>query len=388
MSERPEFNHQQRWRLILGGGEADGIRCQLAKQQLELDHALSALYDQQSTTTKRAGGLGASAPQVARWLGDIRQYFSSDTVRIIQRDAVERLNLHQLLLEPEMLAAVEPDVHLVATLISLAQAIPERTRESARQVVRTVVDQLMERLAMPMRSAISGSLDRASRNIRPRHHQIDWSRTIQVNLRHYQRDYNSIIPQRLVGYGRKQRCQMREIVLCVDQSGSMASSVVYSSIFGAVMASIPAIKTRMIVFDTEVADLTEALNDPVDLLFGAQLGGGTDIARAIRYCQGLITTPTDTTLVLITDLYEGGNQRDLLKRVAGLIDAGVQLITLLALSDDGAPGYSSDMARQFAALGVPCFACSPDQFPDLMATAIQKRDIKQWAADNEIVVTG
>jgi hypothetical protein len=166
----------------------------------------------------------------------------------------------------------------------------------------------------------------------------------------------------------------------------MAASVVYSGVFGAVLATLRSVSTRMIVFDTAVADLTEDLQDPVDLLFGTQLGGGTDINRALTYCQQIITRPTQTILVLITDLYEGGNARAMLRRAAELTASGVQVVCLLALSDTGAPGYDANNAAALASFGVPCFACTPDLFPDLMAAAIRRQDLAQWAAKNDITL--
>lgn len=373
-----------RWRLILGGGEADGIGCGLTPEAEAMDRALAALYEAQGAKSlggpQKRGGTGGSAPSVARWLGDIRKYFPSSVVRVMQKDAMERLNLQQLLLEREMLETVEPDVHLVSTLLSLHGVIPEKTKETARMVVRKVVDELMKKLETPLRNAISGSLNRAARTNRPRHNDIDWNRTIRANLKHYQEEYRSIIPQRLIGFGRRQPSFQRRIILCIDQSGSMASSVVYSSICGAVMASLPSVKTHFVVFDTSVVDLTPMLHDPVDVLFGTQLGGGTDINRAVGYCQGLIEQPDNTILVLISDLIEGGVAGELLKKAAALVNSGVQMITLLALSDEGHPSYDSDLAAALAALGVPSFACTPDLFPDLMAAAIQKQDVNLWAA--------
>jgi Mg-chelatase subunit ChlD len=373
----------RRWRLILGGGKAEGTDFSLSKADSRMDQALAKLYGENDS---RKGGLGGSAPRVARWLGDIREYFPSSIVRVMQKDAFERLHLKEMLLQPEMLEAVEADVHLVADLISLNRVMPDKTKETARQVVQKVVDELMEKLTLPMQQAIRGSLNRAMRNNRPRHTEIDWIRTIRANLKHYQPDYQSIIPEQLIGFGRKQKRTLQEIVLCVDQSGSMATSVVYASIFAAVMASIPSVQTKLVVFDTAIVDLTEQLSDPVEVLFGTQLGGGTDINRAVSYCEKQIDQPQQTTFVLITDLYEGGNETDLVKRVANLVHSGVQLITLLALNDDGAPCFDHHLAQTFAGLGIPTFACTPDQFPDLMAAALQKRDINQWAAEQEIVL--
>jgi Mg-chelatase subunit ChlD len=245
----------------------------------------------------------------------------------------------------------------------------------------------MKRLETPLRSAITGALNRAVRVSRPRHADIDWNRTIRANLKHYQQEYNTIIPQRLIGYGRRQHQVMREVILCVDKSGSMANSVVYSSIFGAVMASLPAVRTRFVVFDTSVVDMSDQLDDPVELLFGTQLGGGTDINRAVGYCQGLIRQPHNTILVLISDLFEGGVAEQFLRRATAIVNSGAQLITLLALSDEGAPSYDAALAAQLAALGAPSFACTPDAFPELMAAAIERRDIARWAAERGIVAT-
>jgi Mg-chelatase subunit ChlD len=307
-------------------------------------------------------------------------------VQVMQRDALDRLGLRRLLLEPEMLDAVQPDLNLVSTLIGLGHAIPEHSRETARAVVRAVTDDLERRLAARTRQAVTGALDRAARTRRPRPGDIDWNRTIAANLRHYQPEHRTVIPERLVGHARRARQIERHVILAVDQSGSMASSVVYTSVFGAVLASLRSLTTTLVVFDTEVVDLTDEITDPVDVLFGVQLGGGTDINRALAYCETKVVNPRDTVLVLISDLYEGGVRDELLRRAAGLVDAGVQTIALLALSDDGAPIYDADNAAALTALGVPAFACTPDLFPDLMAAAIERHDIGQWAAGNDLVV--
>jgi Mg-chelatase subunit ChlD len=364
----------KRWRLVLGGDSADGTGVRLSGDVLEMDRSLQALYD-----SDRRGGLGSSSPGVARWLGDIREYFPSSVVQVMQQDAFERLDMRRMLLEPEMLEALQPDVHLVADLIALAASIPAKTRDTARQVVRRVVDELMRRLAEPTRQSVQGALNRSLRNRRPRHHDIDWPRTIRANLKNYQPDYGTIIPEVRIGFGRR-RQSMRHIVLCIDQSGSMAASVVYSAIFGAVLATLPAVDTSLVVFDTAVVDLTEQLDDPIDLLFSTRLGGGTDINRAVAYCQQLVRAPQDTIFVLISDLFEGGVEAEFMKRATSLVASGVQFVALLALSDEGAPHFNAALAADLATLGVPAFACTPDKFPDLMAAAIQHADLRDWLA--------
>ncbi|MFD4272718.1 VWA domain-containing protein [Streptomyces cyaneofuscatus] len=380
----------RRWRMVLGADSAESTGCTLTGQDVAMDGALNALYGGGGGKKPggrgsggRSAGLGASAPSVARWLGDIRTYFPSSVVQVMQRDAIDRLGLSALLLEPEMLEAVEADVHLVGTLLSLNKAMPETTKETARAVVRKVVDDLEKRLESRTRATLTGALDRSARISRPRHRDIDWDRTIRANLKNYLTipgtdggpDTGTVVPERLIGYGRASQSVKKDVILCIDQSGSMAASVVYASVFGAVLASMRTLDTRLVVFDTAVVDLTDQLDDPVDVLFGTQLGGGTDINRALAYCQSKITRPADTVVVLISDLYEGGIRDEMLKRVAAMKASGVQFVTLLALSDEGAPAYDHEHAAALGALGAPAFACTPDLFPDIMAAAIEKRPL-------------
>lgn len=363
-----------KWRLILGKKAEDKDTIPLEEMQEGMDKVLEALYD-----SERKKGLGKSSPNVNRWLGDIRKYFPTPVVQLMQKDALQRLGLEQMLLEPELLESIEPDVELVGTILSLNKIMPEKTKHTARIVVQRVVKELEKKLRNPLREAIQGALNKMVRNRRPRHNEIDWHKTIRANLHNYQKDLGTIIPEHLRGYGKKGNA-LKHIILLVDQSGSMATSVVYSGIFSAILASLRSVKTNIVVFDTNVVDLTETLPDPVELLFGTQLGGGTDINKALTYTETLITNPSDTILVLISDLYEGGNQGELLRRAAAIQQKGTQLIALLALNDKGAPIYNEEVAQQMGSLDIPVFACTPDKFPDLMATAIKKENIHEWIA--------
>jgi Mg-chelatase subunit ChlD len=386
-----EIERLRRWRLLLGSApdqSAFGKEMRLSRGDQAIDAALAALYEareaEAGSERQRSAGLGASAPAVARWLGDIRAYFPASVVQVMQRDAIDRLHLRQLLLEPEMLASIEPDVHLAGTLLSLAGVMPEATKQTARQVIRVVVEEIEKRIRQSTRAAVTGAVSRASRTRRPRPRDIDWNKTIAANLSRYQPEYRTVIPEQLIGYGRRQQAVAKDIVLAIDQSGSMASSVVYASVFGAVLASIRAVRTSLVVFDTAVVDLTDQLADPVEVLFGTQLGGGTDINKAVAYSETLITRPRDTIFVLISDLFEGGIEGQLVARVAGLLAAGVTVVVLLALSDDGAPSFDAEHAGALAQLGVPAFACTPDAFPDLLAVAITGGDIGAWAQRTDL----
>jgi Mg-chelatase subunit ChlD len=399
-----EDERLRRWRLLLGSPAEQGLGAGLTGEDIAVDGALAALYDADSEGGPggpgggpggvpgrgsrgggaRSAGLGASAPRVARWLGDIRAYFPSTVVQVMQRDAIDRLNLRQLLLEPEMLATIEPDVHLAGTLLSLNKIMPEQTKATARQVVARVVADVEDRIADRTRSAVSGALNRAARTRRPRPGDVDWNRTIAANLTRYQPAHKTVIPERLVGYGRRQRAVARDVILAIDQSGSMAPSVVYASVFGAVLASLRALRTSLVAFDTSVADLTPLLDDPVDVLFGTQLGGGTDINQAVAYCASLVTRPRDTILVLVSDLFEGGDTEEMLARLGALRASGACVIALLALSDDGAPSFDAANAAALAQLGIPAFACTPDTFPDLLAVAINGGDVAAWAQREDL----
>ena len=374
---------ERRWRLAVGTDDDA-----LGPDDRELSRALSVLYSPEDEERRgRPTGLGRSSPRaLAGWLGDIRKYFPAPVVQVVQRDAFTRHGLKRMLMEPEFLAGVEKDINLMNDLLSLKNVMPETSKQLARDIVASIVADLVARLETKTSEAVRGAVDRHRRTYRPRPADIDWPRTITANLRHYQPEHRTVVPEKLVGFMRKQRrlVDLDEVVLCVDQSGSMGTSVVYASVFAAVMASLPVVKTRLVVYDDNVVDLTDELADPVNVLFGIQLGGGNRTDQALAYCTEKIERPSQAHLVLITDLYEGPTEEPMLQHLAALVRAGVNVIILLALTDSGRPSYCVETAGKTAALGIPTFACTPDQFPDLMATALRRDDIAAWAADSDI----
>jgi len=303
---------------------------------------------------------------------------------VIQNDAIERKGLKQLLFEPELLRQVQPNIQLVGTLMSLGGKIPERTKETARMVVNAVVEEVKKKLEQKLRQAVLGALNRREHSPLPSAAAIDWKWTIGHNLKNYNPGLKTIIPERVRFYSRAQKSNAWTVIVDMDQSGSMADSVVYGAICGSIFASIPALDTHVVAFDTEVVDLTEKCgNDPVDMLFGVQLGGGTDINKSVAYCEKFIRDPKKTLFILITDLYEGGNAAQLVRRMGDMVASGVRALCLLALSDNGNPCYDENLARKLAALGIPCFACTPGKLPDLVEGALRGADLTKLATEKK-----
>lgn len=371
-----------RWRLILGENASAFSDVELSNEESVMDAALAAIYSREvdsGTGTGKSAGRGKSVPNLAKWLTDVRSFFPSDIVSVIQTDAIERKGLTKLLLEPETLKNVKPDISMVGTLMSLKGQIPEKSKDTARELVRAVVDEIMKRLEQDLRCAVTGALNKREHSPISSFSTIDWKRTINRNLKNYNPDRKTIIPEKFYFFERNQRHKSWNVILDIDQSGSMSDSIIYSSVMGSIFASMPALDTHVVVFDTEVTDLTEACrNDPVDMLFGIQLGGGTDINKSVAYCQSLITNPRKTMFILISDLYEGGVRKGLLRRLGEMHADGVKVITLLSLSDGGKPDYDASLAKEISKLGIACFACTPDRLPELVEAAVKGTDLKRF----------
>jgi Mg-chelatase subunit ChlD len=370
-----------RWRLIVGpdaeGGAsstfaaADGVVGDDARLA-RVDRALDFLYGRQE---ERSGGLGASAPYVPTWLGDIRRYFPRDVVAFMEKEAIDRRGLRQLLLEPETLAILEKDVALAATILGFKSLMPEETRRTARQVVAEIVEELRQRLELQLRQAVLGALQRNRHAPLKVARNLDVRRTVREGMRHYEPSLGKIVPERIYFYANQRRFHEWRIIVLVDQSGSMGESVVYSAVFAAVFAALPALDTRLVLFDTNVADVSDQLSDPVELLFGVQLGGGTDIARAVAYGSGLVEQPERTLMIIITDLHEGGDRGALLRGMAALRANRVRVLCVLALNDGGVASFDHTLAREVAALEIPTFAATPNRLVAAVERALKGESV-------------
>lgn len=394
-----------RWRLILGkdsqeclGGMAAG-GCALSAEQLEMDEALEAIYSSDSdeeisreewegdTTGRKHGAVkGRSFPRVAKWLDQIRNFFPSDCVVLLQKDAIERRGMKELLFEPEMLAKVEPSLDLASTVLSLKNLVPEKAKAAARDLVRRVVEELRKRLESKFAQAIRGALDRNRHSPFRSLPNLDWKRTIRRNLKNYNPDLKVIIPEHTFFFSRQQRQAEWNVIIAMDQSGSMHSSLIYGGIMGAILASMPAVETHVVAFNHEdIVDLTEHCADPVDLLFGVQLGGAEDYWKATCYCERFMHTPAKTLYILLADLYDTSpNESRFVKRMEFLLESGVKAVTLLAISDQGQPSYNANLAEKLAKMGMPCFGCVPDKLPDLLAAVLKGQDLSKFAEVNRL----
>ncbi len=381
----------KRWRLILGAESESQFQtmegyggARLSEEQLMMDQALAAIYNsaayggfQARGGAGQGGGRGPSNPQLTRWLGDVRTLFDREIVKIVQGDAMERCGLKQLLFEPEILENLEPDISLASTILLLKDQIPKRSKDSVRAFIEKIVEEINRLLEQDVRRAVASAVNRRRHSPIPSASALDFQRTIRRGLKNYRPEVKKLIPEHFYFFDRTSRtaANRHTVILDVDQSGSMGESVIYSSIMSCILASMAALETRIVAFDTNVADLTEKCSDPVDLLFGFQLGGGTDIDRSVAYCEKFIENPSKTLFFLISDLEEGGNRASLLRRLAALRESGVTVICLLAIADKGKPYYDAQMAGRIASLGIPCFACTPEKLPALLERALKGQDL-------------
>lgn len=377
-----------RWRLILGSETEESFTGMgggaLSREELLMDSALAAIYGGPGESFGGGGaGRGPSSPHISKWLGDLRSLFDPEIVAVVQGDAIERKGLRQLLLEPELLEDLEPDLNMASTLLMLKDQIPKKSKESARKFIRKIVEAINQMLESDVRRAVTAALNRRAHSPLPSAAAIDFPYTIRRNLRNYNAELRTVVPERVWFFDRSSRVNRWHVILDIDQSGSMGQSILYSSVMACILASMSAVRTSVVAFDTQVTDLTELCQDPVDLLFGFQMGGGTDIAKSIAYCQGLVESPAKTLFFLISDLEEGGNRAGLLRRLEDLKDAGVTVVVLLAIADGGRPYYDAQTAGRIAAMDIPCFACAPERLPELLERALKGQGLAELAKEKK-----
>ncbi|MET9314817.1 VWA domain-containing protein [Kribbella sp. NPDC003505] len=369
----------ERWRLVLGRYANGRLGSAPAgSPQARMEAALDFLYGREyggrgvreedagsaggsRTNQVQPGGSGASAPALVTWLSEVRELFPRETVEIVERHALDRYGLTELITDPELLERLEPDEDLLKTLLMLKGHLGAETLTVARRIIRQVVEELRRRLDLEIRAAMAGRLHQHRHSPLKVAANFDPHGTIRRNLKNYDPDGQRIVLADVLFFERNARRLPWDIVVCVDQSGSMAGSVIHSAVMAGILAGLPAFRIRLVVFDTSVVDLSAHVDDPVDVLMRVQLGGGTDIAKAVRYCARLVENPHRTVLVLVTDFCEGGSPTDLIRAIRGLAEARVKLLGLAALDGTAEPFYDRAMAGRLADEGMQIAALTPGQ---------------------------
>lgn len=361
-----------RWRLVLGKNAQQQLSL-TGSRLLRMDDALDFLYGRERGEDVRdpQGGSGASQPTVAHWLSEVRALFPQETAEILQRHALDRYQLTELLSDREVLERMEPDQALLETVLSLKHMMKGPVLDAARRIVQRVAAQLTEQMRQDIQRSALGKLDRSSRSNVRSLRNLDIQRTIRKNLAHYDLEAQRLVLERVYFNGRIKRYNPWRVILAVDESGSMLSSVIHSAVMAGIFAKLPMLDTRLVIFDTSVVDLSGYVDDPVETLMSIQLGGGTDIAKAMAYCESLIAFPHRTMVVLVSDLCEGGPRKTLYGICHDIIESGAKLIALTALDENAAPAYDRSVAEALAGMGAYVGAMTPAKLADFMASVMR-----------------
>ena len=355
-----------RWRLVLGKNASGHMG--LDGRLKGMDEALDFLYSREQKADERQdqGGMEASHLTVAAWLNEVRRLFPKETVQVLERHALERYQLKELLTDREVLEKLEPNQALLGTILSLKHLMSDQVLAAAREIVRKVAAQLTERMKMDLERSLLGKIQRNTsspvRSIR----NLDVKKTIRKNLAHYDREEKRLLLEQVYFNGRVKRYNSWRVVIAVDESGSMTDSIIHSAVMAGIFARLPMVEVRLVIFDTQVVDLSGYADDPVEVLMSVQLGGGTNIAGALEYCKGLISSPHKTLLVLVSDLCEGGPAANLYGVCSDLLESGVKVAALTALDQDANPAYNRTVARVLADMGAFVGAMTPEQLGDYL----------------------
>ena len=368
-----------RWRLVLGRFAEQRLgNCPDASGRYgRMDRVLDYLYGREyagrgvrEPGRDRHGGAGASALFVPQWLKGVRDLFPRETVEVIEKHALERYGMTELVTDEDILRKMEPSYELLKAVLSFRHLMAPKVLDVARQLVRQVVEDLKRKLAKDVRQALWGRLNRRKRSPLKLARNLDWHRTIRANLKHFDRDRKRIILQSLHFSSRVEHHIPWHIIMAVDCSGSMMDSVIHSAVMAGIFKGLPTVRVSLIAFDTAIVDLTEHADDPTEVLMSVQLGGGTDIAGAMGYCETLVVSPHRTIVVLVTDFYEGGPADRLVATVKRLRESGVRVLGLAALDPEANPSYDRTMAERCVAVGAEVAALTPRRLAEWMAQVI------------------
>jgi Mg-chelatase subunit ChlD len=369
-----------RWRLVLGRYAKDRINVGMSLEQQRIENALDFLYsreyrgrgvrEEQDRTGPRSAGLDPSQLTVPRWLSEVRELFPKETVAVIEKHALDRYGLTELVTDPEILRRLEPNFDLLKMLLTFRGHLKGEVLNEARRIIRNVVEEIKQRLTAEVRRAFSGRKNRFRHSNVKMAQNLDWRGTIRKNLKNFDTRRKKMAVDHVLFFSRIQRRLPWRIILCVDQSGSMAGSVIYSAVMAGILSGLPLINVKIVVFDTSVVDLSDHIDDPVELLMTVQLGGGTNIGQAMRYCEQLVEDPHRSIVVLISDFCEGASAGPLLASCQRFREAGTKLLGLAALDENANPSYDVRIAEMLSAIGMDIAALTPKHFAEWLAKTI------------------
>lgn len=361
------MNELDRWRLVLGryaGQRLEGEELEGAAARM--DRALEYLYGREYEgrglrPEDRSGSLDPSQLTLVTWLNEVRELFPQETVEVVEQHALDRYGLTELVTDPRILQRLEPNQQLLKTLLGLRGHLKGEVLETARRIIRQVVEEIRRKLEAEVRPTLSGRLNRFRHSPMSIAQNFDALGTVRANLKHYSLERKQLVIEQARFFERNTRRLPWDIILCVDQSGSMADSVIHSAVMAGILSALPAFRVKIVIFDTSVVDLSDHADDPVEVLMQVQLGGGTDIGQAVRYCSQLVENPHRTVLLLLTDFCEGAPPGELIRAVKKLAESRVRLLGLASLDDQAHPVYDRNLAGQLSACGMEIAALTPQR---------------------------
>lgn len=361
-----------RWRLILGKQSEQEMLFQSSEREVQnledMENLLEYLYEQAAGEDvrqgERKGGLGKSNLNAAKWITKVRKLFPKQTAEILEKQALEEFHMTELLTDKKVLEQIQPDMHLLKTILQLKHLMKGEVLETAKQIAQKVADQLREKLENSVRRSILGRIDRNSSSPVHSARNLDMKKTIRKNLKHYDPETKQLVLQEIYFSNRVKKYSTWNVIIAIDESGSMLGSVIYSAVMAQIISKLPFAEVKLIIFDTSVVDLSGQAEDPAEILMSVQLGGGTDIGKALAYCEQLIETPSKTCILCVTDLYEGAPEKYLLNTSRNILESGAKLNFLTALDETANPAFDRQLGQKLANLGAFVGALTPEQLGD------------------------
>ncbi|MBP5525699.1 MAG: VWA domain-containing protein [Paludibacteraceae bacterium] len=364
-----------RWRLVLGSMSDNSLSFSGSDREIlsfeDMEQLLDYLYSHAQgddvrgeSISDRSGGLGESQLTAAKWITKVRELFPKQTAEVLERHALDEFKMTELLTDKKVLEQMKPDMSLLKTVLQLKHLMKGEVLETAKKIARAVAEELSEKLAQSTRQALTGRLDRNSRSAVRSARNIDIHKTIRRNLKNYDKENETLVLKDVYFSSRVKKYNKKTVIIAVDESGSMLGSVIYSAVMAQIMSKLPFAEIKLVIFDTEIVDLSGMVEDPVEVMMSVQLGGGTDIGKALSYCESLIQTPSDTCVLCVTDLCEGGYPHILLNTAQNIMTSGAKLSFLTALDECANPVYDKNMGQLLADMGAFVGALTPDQLGD------------------------